>query len=717
MRKRRLIRTIIIVAVCGIIFSIIAMIWMKKDAEEYARWQAQYKGTWVSPDGQYEMMVRRVTSAHIIFSVTNKNNLSLNYASATAVGEGEYSFSYKLSRGMDGGVTAGFGNMGKGVIHLKEKSLSLDVPKLEKFEDGLQFRGALKKKSRLPDIEKKELRALMGKDKPQGKKAEKTLYVAEAQEGKIERVHINWDAASDRKGYEEYEMSGINPVCMVSDLQAQFGDPAAEEELSENRYKRVYRKDGYQYQFITDGYGLVTEGDCQYEKPKRGQRDGDFIREGDTILRYLGDYEKSRTVTLPQGTKKIASGAFTATPDIVQKKYVKSLKLSIPSGIEIERNAFENCSSMQITLEEGWTSVPEEAFAHMVGAGGLRGKAGWVKVNLPRSLRRLEDKAFETNWFERGEAYTEEDTMGGMLEIGVQPVTVLLNEELEYIGDNALYGICNTMLPKKVKYIGANFTLLPGMTFWTTSDVKRQKPNGIYSWEFCYNIALPEQLEDVSEDGLYFWSPEFPLRSVNGNFIVLQIPENAKNVPYLSNMSVIEYSVNEKNNKYSSKDGWLFSRDGKKLYRTTSQIDFSKKQKAQEVTFKEIPKKKYKTYIRIKEGIEEIASQAFVHIVNHYDYELDIQFITPNSLKCIDRGALFESRSYLEFKNRDDRVTSVKIAGKVPQFTGDISPNSAYKRKVYVKKQYREKFIKELFEGQQISDKQKIKIKKCIIGY
>ncbi len=45
MRKRRLIRTIIIVAVCGIIFSIIAMIWMKKDAEEYARWQAQYKGT------------------------------------------------------------------------------------------------------------------------------------------------------------------------------------------------------------------------------------------------------------------------------------------------------------------------------------------------------------------------------------------------------------------------------------------------------------------------------------------------------------------------------------------------------------------------------------------------------------------------------------------------------------------------------------------------
>ena len=42
------------------------------------------------------------------------------------------------------------------------------------------------------------------------------------------------------------------------------------------------------------------------------------------------------------------------------------------------------------------------------------------------------------------------------------------------------------------------------------------------------------------------------------------------------------------------------------------------------------------------------------------------------------------SRSYLEFKNRDDRITSVKIAGKVPQFTGDISPDSAYKRKVYV---------------------------------
>ena len=79
--------------------------------------------------------------------------------------------------------------------------------------------------------------------------------------------------------------------------------------------------------------------------------------------------------------------------------------------------------------------------------------------------------------------------MGGVLEIGVQPVTVLLNEELEYIGDNALYGICNTMLPKKIKYIGANFTLLPSVAFWNASDVKKQKPDGFYSWEYCYNIA------------------------------------------------------------------------------------------------------------------------------------------------------------------------------------------------------------------------------------
>lgn len=715
MRKRRLIRTIIIVAVCGIIFSVIAMIWMKKDAEEYAKWQAQYRGTWVSPDGQYEMTVQRVTSAHIIFSVTNKNNLSLNYASATAVGDGEYSFAYKLQRGMDGSVTARFGNAGKGVIRLKEKSLSLDVPKLEKFEEGLQFRGALKKKSRLPDMEKKELRALMGKDKPQEKKAEKTFYVAEAQEGKVERVHINWDAASDRKGYEGYEMSGINSVCMVSDLQAQFGAPAAEEELSENRYKRVYRKDGYQYQFITDGYGLVTEGDCQYEKPKRGWRDGDFIREGDTILRYLGDYEKSRTVTLPQGTKKIASGAFSVTPDTVQLQYVKSLKLSIPSGIEIERNAFESCSSMQITLEEGWTSVPEEAFAHMVTEGGLRGKAGWVKVNLPRSLRRLEDKAFETNWFQGGEVYTEEDTMAGALEIGVQPVTVLLNEELEYIGDNALYGISNTMIPKKVKYIGDNFTILPAMTFWDAADVKAEKPDGIATWTYSYNIELPEQLEYVSEKGFYFWTPELSPESAVSDPIVLQIPANAKNVPCLFNMPVIRYSVDEKNDKYSSKDGWLFSRDGKKLYRTTCQIDFRKKQRGREVTFEKVSKNTYKAYVRIKEGVEEIASQAFSSILNHYDYEIDAQIITPNTLKCIDRGALF-GRAYLD-KNMKDDISSVKIAGEVPRFTGDISPDCAYKHKVYVKKQYREKFIKKLLDGQQLSDKQKTQIKKCIIGY
>ncbi len=40
MRKRRLIRTIIIAAFCAVIFSVIVMIWMKKDAEEYKKWQA-----------------------------------------------------------------------------------------------------------------------------------------------------------------------------------------------------------------------------------------------------------------------------------------------------------------------------------------------------------------------------------------------------------------------------------------------------------------------------------------------------------------------------------------------------------------------------------------------------------------------------------------------------------------------------------------------------
>lgn len=728
MRKKRLIRTVIVVVCIAILFFIAAILWMKKDAEEYAKWQAQYKGVWLSPDGQYKMTVRRVTSAHIIFSVTNKQSgLALEYASAAATGDGEYSFPFKLSRGMDGSVSAGYGNMANGTILLKEKALSLEIPTLEKFEDGLQFHGALKRKSALNNIKRTDLQKFMGKDKPGDYSKDKNSYVVEEEKGKINRVHINWDAHPSRAGYESYEISGINPICMVSDLQSRFGDPIEEKQLPDNRYKRVYEKDGYRYQFITEAYGLVVEGDCQYQKPNRGRREGDFIMEGDTVIRYLGDYEKSESISLPKGTKRIASGAFTVTPDIVLLNNVKTIKLSIPQGIQIERDAFRECSRMLITLEEGWTSVPEGAFAHMVEKERVKGKDGWIKVNLPHSLRRLEKEAFETIWWstERdGWDLDDEDGLVWSDEVATQPVTVLLNEELEYIGDNALYGIANTMFPKMLKYIGTNFLMMSSTSYWEGSEVRAEMPDGMDDWDYCYNVTLPEQIEYVADNGLSFWSPGCGLYNIS-NGVILHIPKNCKYVPYLPYFQIEEYSVDESNSMYCSKDGWLFSKDGKTLYKTTGLIDYKENQKGRDVKF---PYKKrtnssvrdieegdpIPTYVYIEEGVEEIAEYALaIPIIYRMRYGCELQYITPKSLKCMDRTALF-MRDY-----RDDTQGdyTVKVAGEVPRFTGEFPADCKFKQKIYVKRHLREKFIKALTKGQNMTRNQKTQLASCIVGY
>lgn len=698
MRKKRLCKRIALVVIVAVFFVIIAILWMKKDKEEYIKWQAQYKGVWVSPDENYEMTVMRVTSAHIIFSVQNKkSDLALDYASAEAVGDGEYNFQYQLQKSTKGKISANYGNMCKGTISLKEQGLVLEVPAFEKFKNCLEFHGALKKKSGLPSVKRTDLQTLMG-GKAKDHDEDKNCYVVEEDKGKINRIHIRWDSKQDREGYEKYEMAGINPICFASDLQTQFGSPIEEEELDENRYKRVYEKDGFRYQFITEGYGLVAEGDCQYEVPEHCHREGDFVMKGDTVLRYLGDYEKSRTISLPRGTKKIASGAFTVTPNIISDNLIRTIKLSIPNGVQVEKEAFRECGRMKITLEEGWKSVPKEAFANMVVMNRSEGRSNWVEVILPRSLRRLEEKAFETNWYE------DRFEISTMDSINEQPVKVQLTDELEYIGDNALKGISNRLLPAKIKHLGQNFVL-----FCDVLEMKQYENWGADGRWYCNSaskIIFPEQLEEIAENAL----------SIDYNdTAIITLPEKCNNYSFVSkDMRIVQYEVEGGNKTYCEKDGWLFSKDGKVLYRTTCNVNYIEGQKGRKIEYHYNPaKKEVDTHIHIAEGVEEIAEHAFSEVMDFHDYTImELQYVTPKSLKRMDCNVLFE-----QGMGSFGYGYTIKISGEVPVFSGKFSANTKFKRKIYVKRQNREKFIKALLKEQTLTDKQTSQLKKCIVGY
>ncbi len=455
MRKKQLLLMIIVVVGAALFLSVIGYVWMKRDKEEYARWLAGYRGIWVSADGKHKLTVRRTTSAHMVFSFENNDTgKGLSLASAVATGDGEYVFYYSVESYKEKDVQKNRLNYGsdfEGKILLNEKEIHVEVERNKQaVSDGFVFQGKLKKKEALPKVEEVNLTALMGKRIPRKYDEWKSLVCLEEQQRKVSRVHIIWDDKRNYKSMEKYVLSDIDCFCLSSDLEKALGKPVSEEKLDANRYKRVFEKGNFRYEFITDGYGLVVEADCQYRKPIRGRREGDFIIEGDTLLRYLGDYEKERRIEFPKGVKRIAEGAFTVEDSALFSTCIRVSELKIPKGILVEPYAFRNCGKWKIELEDGWTTVEEKSFAHMIEKDKQRSRPKWVEVVLPKTMRRLRENAFALEESEIQELY-DSGTQG------LSPLVVKLNDTLEYIEDDALKGILCEDIPSHLIELGTNF--------------------------------------------------------------------------------------------------------------------------------------------------------------------------------------------------------------------------------------------------------------------
>lgn len=457
MRKKQLLLMILVIVGVSLILSVIGYIWMKKDREEYARWLAGYRGIWVSEDGKHKLTVRRTTSAHMVFSFENNDTgKGLSFASAVATGDGEYTFTYSIESYKENNVQKSrlcYGSDFEGKILLNEKEIHVDVEKnknKQAISNGIVFQGNLKKEEELPKIEKVNLTAFMGKRLPENYDEWKSLVYLEGQQGKVSRVHIVWDDKRNYKSMEKYAFGDIDCFWLFSQLEHAFDRPVAEEELKDNRYKRVFEKENFRYEFITDGYGLVVEADCQYAKPSRGHRDGDFIIDGDTVLRYLGDYEKQRHVELPKGVKRIAEGAFTVEDNALFSETIYASELKIPQGVSVEPYAFRHCGKWKIELESGWTTVEENSFAHMVERSKQKFRPQWVEIVLPKTMRRLKKNAFAL----------EERKVIGTFDLQTpeeSPLVVKLNDTLEYIEDDALKGVICNKIPTHLIELGTNF--------------------------------------------------------------------------------------------------------------------------------------------------------------------------------------------------------------------------------------------------------------------
>lgn len=711
-RKKRMIIMVAVVILCGIATWFIGKYVQDRDAREFAKRCKSYVGVWKSDDRKYEMTVWRVTSAHVLMTLRSKENKAvLKSAVASATLDSQYEFTYQLDQNIYTGKNkAEPGGKEKGSLELLDSSIRLVVPVVKGKGKALEFQGVFKKKKALADKEKVHLLENMGTVNTVPDNLKDTCYFEKGSDGKVERIHMLWENTGEK--HLDSDLRGINKLCFVGDCTAAFSDTVEEEELENGRRKLVFQDDTYRYTFIVNAQDLVVEGDCQYLEVPGRTRQGDFLMAGDTVVRYLGDYEKKRDVILPEGAKRIASHAFSA--NFLNNKYVQKFRLTIPKDVVVEKEAFAGCSKMDLFFEEGYTEVPERAFANMVSKKAASYHvADWVAVTLPQSMRKLGKGAFAQDYSselykdyeEQIELFSDSDFEkledSHYLAVSTQPVSVRLNNGLEMIEDDALSGILQTSLPDSLKKIGSHVTIQ-----W----------DGFTSSTF----NLPENLEELGDNALYFRNSVYSDGDSTLDDICMPVSLRTMGKNCISGGTDFTgvYMAEDNPNFRIDEFGWVTSRDGKILYLAPSLYSWRPNgRREKRVRLKKTERDslgEYRTYaVTIPEGIEEIGGVALRAISDSlYDIEEDDENIVdsdmeihlPKTLKRMDRGMMFGKRD-------------LYFPGEVPEFTGTYDTENDSDAEFYVKAKQRKKFIKKLIKGQKMSDYDREDLKERVYTY
>lgn len=296
-------------------------------------------------------------------------------------------------------------------------------------------------------------------------------------------------------------------------------------------------------------------------------------------------------------------------------------KISLPTGIYVEEDAFRNCGPMYIELEKGWKVVPRRAFAHTVSLENMQKKETQVIFMLPETIERIEEEAFAIdNSSERLRKYWREWEQS---DEKATPVFLLADHgfpNVSYIGDNALWGMELLFLPEKATFLGENITLAGRDT-----------------------VFIPEGITVLRSDNFYFTNHNLNMIQIGKN--VQEIEENA----FRNNAGCVNFYrvyMDERNPFISGKEsGWLRSADGKIFYGAASYLTL---EPFLTNKFDLSGGSNYK--IKLPQGVKEIRSLFAIP-----DRSI-IQF--PKSLKKLSVTCLSGERKYYFF-------------GDVPVITGE----------------------------------------------
>lgn len=547
-RKKRLLLIVAGVIFCSVVLWFMAESAMQSDQDEYAKKCKYFEGIWSSKSGDLKLEVRRVSSGALFFSMENKRaNRKLRLAYAYAVGDDMYEFSYGTDAGKSGRVYKIIaGTEGKGTIHLQEKAIRIDFPKISGKSKGLEYTGVLTKKIPFDRQKEHHLTDYLGTKQKMGNDLAEYCSFGYDAEGKIWRVHAM--LAEEGEQYKT-DIAGITMNSTEEECESILGNRTSEIKLGDRGCRRQYENDRYVSTVIVNSFGVITELDCQLAELPGTSRQGDFIMKGNTVYRYAGDYSQSTTIELPQGTRRIASHAFDAGEHgySLSETNRQNCGIYIPHQVFVEEDAFANCGPLLIFLQSGWKEIPKGAFAHTVSLESRFKKENWVSITLPSSLQKIGDRAFALGGAEDDlELYWK-----GNEKMENDPVSIRAPGysmcDISYIGDYAFWGIAMNGLPRALQYLGKDYT------------IRNQTSYGLDDMD---ELQIPSGLDVLKKDSLFLMGEQFQIRFPS---TMKDIEEGA-----IRGTENIKFRMPQ-DSEYmkASKDKiptWILSKDGKILY-------------------------------------------------------------------------------------------------------------------------------------------------------
>ena len=684
-RKKRMIQMVAAVLFICLAAYAAGVFFLKEDTDNLRAYYKKFQGVWGGEDSGYRLEVHRVTSAHIVASIwyTESNSESVLF-SAVAEGEDRYRFALEKNP-----VNAGDSAFLKkyGVISIQPEGLRLEMSNAEGGE--IKYSETYTKKEPLPEKKQVSLEYYMENNLDAPERC--TAYRDSG--GKVWTVSAVLEQPEEER---EYNLYGIDRYCFASDCENLWGRSTESVSLGSGFQKEVYEQDDFVYTVIFDSYGLASEVFCM-KVPEDSEREGDFLMQGDTVLRYLGYEEDKAEISLPGHTKKLASGAFTTYECAYQDKETESKTLVIPADVAIETDAFRHCGKLDIQLSEGRKQITEGAFAHLI-PNHLFYTGSWVHIRLPHSLESLGQDALNQDegtvcWMDYMRKIMTENSIADR---SSAPVVVESFGQLKEIPEQSLRGV-----------------LLKG-DFNRNSGLKVLDGDGLYSTkENGGTLTIPDDVKELKTGGVWLTDND------KQNIQKVYLPKGLEKIEDEAVVPVGEMPqlIADKESGYFFNNdlGWLFSKDKTELYSAVMDVTAFYIEGGGIMDMKPKYHKLLSAdgylQITIPEGVKNIHSYALSnmgYLGNWYG------ILLPKSLKKISRNAFYGAGYDLYFE------------GEVPEFYADFSEITLQElteswesqpNQIFVKENRKQQFIDAFLAGQDVSDSQRTLIEDKIVEY